>query len=75
MSHYDQPIAKPYTPAQRRLFNAAAHDPEIRRRKGISRDDASDLADEANRLAREGKEKKKKAKSFIDLTPVFYPDR
>lgn len=72
---YDEPIAKPWTPAQRRLFNAAEHDSGIRRRHNMTRDKAEELADEANRLAREGKEKKEKAKSFIDLSPVFYLDR
>ncbi len=60
----------PYTEEQRRLFNAAAHDRDIARRHDMSRKEARELADEANDLVKEGKEKKA---SFIDLSPVFGP--
>jgi len=59
----------PYTKQQRKLFNAAAHNPDIAERHGMSGKDADKLADEANRLKRQGKEKK--ASSYIDLGPVF----
>jgi len=36
----------PWNPAQHRLFEAAAHDPEIAKRKGISQSTAADLAAE-----------------------------
>ena len=58
----------PWTKQQRKLFNAAAHDPEIAREHDISGREADKLADEANRLKKEGKEKHS---SFIDLRPVF----
>lgn len=58
----------PYTEKQRKLFNAAAHDPEIARERGMSGGEAGKLADEANKLKKEGKEKQA---SFIDLRPTF----
>lgn len=61
----------PWTKQQRKLFNAAAHDPEIAREHDISGREADKLADEANRLKKEGKEKKEKHDSFIDLQSVF----
>lgn len=70
----------PYTEEQRRLFNAAAHDKDIADRHGMSRREARKLADEANELASEGKEKKasdgeagEKSASFIDLSNIFGP--
>lgn len=36
----------PYTPAQHRLFEAAAHDPEIAKRKGIPVEQAKKMASE-----------------------------
>jgi hypothetical protein len=69
---YNDPIAKPFTAQQRKLFHAAENSAEVRRRKHIDRDTASRLANEADDYAREGKEKKKKkASSFIDLRPTF----
>lgn len=58
----------PYTEKQRKLFNAMANDPEIAREHGTSGREAGKLADEANRLKKEGREKKA---SFIDLRPAF----
>jgi hypothetical protein len=60
----------PYTEKQRALFNAAAHNKDIARERGMSGGEAGKLADEANKLKKEGKEKKA---SFIDLTQVFDP--
>lgn len=59
----------PYNQAQRKLFNAEAHDPEIAREHGTSHAEATKLADEANKLKKEGREKH--SSTFIDLTPVF----
>lgn len=62
----------PYTAQQRKLFHAAEDDPEVARQRGISRQEAGQLADEADKLAREGKERKPvKAKGFIDLSDIF----
>jgi len=36
----------PYTPAQHRLFEAAAHNPEIAKRKGIPTQQAAKMASE-----------------------------
>jgi hypothetical protein len=36
----------PWTPAQHRLFEAAAHDPEIAKRKGIPQNKAAQMASE-----------------------------
>jgi hypothetical protein len=36
----------PWTPAQHRLFAAAAHNPEIARRKGIAQSDARRMMQE-----------------------------
>ena len=49
--------------------------PEVAREHGTSTREAHRLADEADRLAGEGKEKKPKAGAigFIDLRPVFGP--
>jgi len=58
----------PYTKDQRKLFNAAAHDPSIAREHGMSNKEAEKLADEADKLKKEGKEK---ASSFIDFGHVF----
>lgn len=63
----------PYTKEQRALFNAAANDPEIAREHGMSHREAGELADEANKLKKEGHEKRASTNdsSFIDLAPVF----
>jgi hypothetical protein len=64
----------PYTEQQRKLFHAATESADVRRRRGLSRETASELADEADRLAREGKEKppkKEKSDSFIDLSSIW----
>ena len=70
----------PWTPAQRRLFNAATDDPAIAREHGLSHREAGNLADEANKLKREGKEKKAseldhaaQPLNVIDLSPVWLP--
>lgn len=49
----------PYTPKQRRLFHYREDHPG----DGMSREEARRLAGEADRLAREGKEKKPKPKA------------
>ena len=61
----------PWTPSQRRLFHSAEENPEVAEEHGISHREAGKLADEADKLAREGKEKKEKSSSFIDLSNVF----
>lgn len=58
----------PFSDKQRKLFHAADEDPEVAREHGMSHRTAGKLADEADKLAKEGKEKKA---SFIDLEPVF----
>lgn len=58
----------PYTPAQRRLFHEMEENPDAARRHGTSQREAGQLADEADRLKRQGKEKKA---GFIDLSSVF----
>jgi hypothetical protein len=64
----------PWTPEQRRLFNAAAHDKDVAREHGMSGSEARKLADEANELKGEGKErpsKKALVGIFSDLTKVW----
>jgi len=63
----------PYTDEQRRLFNAAAHDPDIARQHGMTRGEADKLAAEANKLKKEGREKSAKSigASMIDLTEAY----
>jgi len=61
----------PYTAQQRKLFHVLEDDPEAAERHGMSQGEAGKLADEADDYAREGKEKKPKAKGFIDLTDIF----
>lgn len=63
----------PYTEKQRRLFHALEESPDARRRHGVSREEAGKLADEADKYAKEGKERKpvKKAETFIDLSKVW----
>ena len=39
----------PYTPAQHRLFEAAAHDPSIAKRKGIPQQQAQKMASEGTK--------------------------
>lgn len=60
----------PYTPAQRRLFHEVAENPEAAERHGISEKEGTKLAGEADRLAREGKEKTAKS-GFVDLSRAF----
>lgn len=67
----------PWTEKQRRLFDAAAHDPAIAREHGLTPAGAGKLADEANRMKREGREKPaRKAEpplppGVVDLSPVL----
>jgi hypothetical protein len=58
----------PWSESQRRLFNAAAHDKDIAEEHGMSDKEARKLADEANKLKKEGREKKA---SFVDLSRVY----
>lgn len=60
----------PYTKEQRRLFHAAEENPDVAREHGMSRREAGKLADEADRLKKEGREHPA-AKSVIDLEPVL----
>ena len=59
----------PWTEEQRKLFNAAAHDKEIAEQHGMTQAGARKLADEANRLSSEGKEKA--VPNFIYLGDVW----
>lgn len=62
----------PYTEKQRRLFHELDKNPEARKRRGVSKEEAGKLADEADSYAREGKEKPaKKAANFIDLSHLW----
>ena len=63
----------PFTDEQRRLFHAMAEDDEVAEQHGTSQKEARKLAQEADDLAREGKEKKASVPTvgFIDLTSVF----
>ena len=63
----------PYTEDQRRLFHVLTQDEDARKRRGVSRKEAQKLADEADKYAREGKEKpsKKAGEGFIDLSMVW----
>ena len=45
----------PWTPAQHRLFEAAAHDPAIAARKGIPQQKASQMAAEGIKRPAQGK--------------------
>ena len=67
----------PWTEKQRRLFNAADHDPSIAREHGMSGREAGKLADEANRMKKQGKEKPAAKAALpdgvIDLSPVLDP--
>lgn len=58
----------PYTPEQRRLFHAAAESKEVAREHGMPQGEAKKLADEADKLKKDGKEK---AAGFIDMRHVF----
>jgi hypothetical protein len=60
----------PFTEKQRRLFNAADHDPEIARENGMDGREAGHLSDEANKLKKQGKERPA-VKSFIDLSGIW----
>jgi hypothetical protein len=61
----------PYTPAQRRLFHEIAENPDAARRHGVSRKEGQRLANEADKLAREGKEKREKKSSDLGSLPVM----
>lgn len=63
----------PYTDDQRRLFHELVENEDARKRHGVSRKEAQKLADEADKYAREGKEKpsKKAGEGFIDLSVVW----
>jgi hypothetical protein len=56
----------PFTAAQRRLFHEADENPSAAERHGMSGGEAHRLADEADKLAREGKEKHTKTRKCID---------
>jgi hypothetical protein len=61
----------PYTEKQRKFLNYAKEHP---RDAGIPADDAARMANEANRLKGEDKERKPVSKAnFTDLTPIFRP--
>lgn len=60
----------PWTEKQRKLFNAAAHDPDIARENGMDSREAGHLSDEANKLKKIGKERPA-VKSFIDLSDIW----
>lgn len=60
-----------YTPAQRRLFHESEENEEVAREHGLKHKEAQKLADEADKFAREGKEKDEKSKSFIDLSRMW----
>jgi hypothetical protein len=59
----------PFTEAQRKLFHVAQEDKDVAREHGMAPGEARRLADEADRLKREGREKK--ASGFIDLKPAL----
>ena len=65
----------PYTSRQRRLFHTISEDPEVAREHGVSTSTGRRLANEADDLARQGRErkpvKKPALKSFLDLGPIF----
>jgi hypothetical protein len=67
--------AVPWTEEQRKLFNAAAGNKEIARQHGLAPGEARTLADEANKLKGENKEKKASdievPMGVIDLRPVW----
>ena len=58
----------PFTPKQRRLFHEVEENPDAAERHGMSQTEGGKLAREADKLKKEGKEKKA---SFIDLRPIF----
>ena len=63
----------PFTEKQRRLFHELKESPDARKRHGVNEDEASKLADEADRNARSGHERRpvKKATRFIDLSTIW----
>lgn len=70
----------PFTEKQRKMFNAASHDAGVAEKFHMGDGEASDLASEANRLKKEGKERDPVGKAgrptglpFIDLAPLFGP--
>lgn len=61
----------PYTEQQRKLFNEAAENVDAAKRHGMSQAEARKLADEANCLAGEGREKKAAGVGFVSLDKAF----
>lgn len=62
----------PWTAAQRRLFHAS-EDPEVAREHGLAPGEARKLADEADKLAREGHERRAKTKKALsELVIAMY---
>lgn len=66
----------PYTKKQRAYFHYLDENPEAAREHGTKPAEAHRLASEADRLAREGRERKPVRKAtFIDLSGVYDHDR
>ena len=68
----------PYTEKQRKLFHAVEENPDVARERGMSHADAARMAGEADRLKREGRERKPVGKAdlpegVLDLSPIFGP--
>lgn len=59
----------PWSTKQRKLFHEAAEHPAVAREHEMSSGEARKLADEADKLKKEGKEKKA---SFVDLRPTLW---
>lgn len=57
----------PWSPKQHRLFEAAANDPEVAERRGLSREKAQKLADEGVRKSDEPAAKS----NFLDISAAF----
>ena len=55
----------PYTPAQHRLFEAAAHNPAIAQRKGIPQQKAAVMASEGIKPQGEASKRKALAKAIM----------
>lgn len=64
----------PYTAEQRRLFHLMAEDDEVAEQHGTSQKEARKLAQEADDLAREGREKPAK-KASIGVITIFTEPR
>lgn len=68
----------PFTEKQRRLAHAAEENEDVAREHGMSHATARRMADEADKLKREGRERKPVGKAnllddAIDLSGVFGP--